>query len=258
MEKRVVSIEEKLLEQVEKKKKKKKNKRILRFVLIICSLCLVVFYLLSDMSKVKSLTVQNNSLYSDEQILEKTGLSYESSYILTVRWFVNWKLEKDPLIQKASLKKDLQGGFTIYIEEEKVIGYLKEQPTMLLIEGEGLYEVSDVHAKNMARIGDFNEEQLAKLNEAFKEVEAGALNRVSEILPYSESYDSDMVMFVMNDGNRVKTSYGGIYLLNNYRRILPQLEGTHVCLFMDELSGSIIKQSGECTASSSKTDENVE
>ena len=56
----------------------------------------------------------------------------------------------------------------------------------------------------------------------------------------------------MNDGNRITTSYKCIYLLNRYRKILPQLEGTHVCLFIDEYSGNIIKQNTDCINTSSE------
>ena len=252
---KTLTIEESLLRQVKQKKRKRRNKRIARFALLVSLIVLVVFYLTSDMSKAKSLTVKNNVHYSDSQILELAGIDYDSNYILTMSLYVNHKLEKNSLIADAKLKKDLHGGFTIYIEEEKVIGSLKENPQLLLIQGKGIENISNISLKSIPRIGAFSDEQLLKLNESFENVDSKVLTMISEILPHAETYNSEMVRIVMNDGNRITSSYDGISLINSYKKILPQLEGTHVCLFMDELSGNIIKQSVDCTQS---TDEEVE
>lgn len=252
---KTLTIEESLLRQVKKKKRKRRNKRIARFALLISLIVLVVFYLTSDMSKVKSLTVKNNIHYSDSQILELAGIDYDSNYILTNSFYVNYKLEKNSLIADAKLKKDLHGGFTIYIEEEKVIGSLKENPQLLLIQGKGIENISNISLKSIPRIGAFTDDQLLRLNKSFENVDSKVLTMISEILPHAETYNSEMVRIVMNDGNRITSSYEGISLINSYKKILPQLEGTHVCLFMDELSGNIIKQSVDCTQS---TDEEVE
>lgn len=259
-----LTIEESLLRQAKKKKRKRRNKRIARFALLLSLIVLVVFYLTSDMSKVKSLTVKNNVHYSDSQILELAGIDYDSNYILTMSLYVNYKLEKNPLIADAKLKKDLHGGFTIYIEEEKVIGSLKENPQLLLIQGKGIENISNISLKSIPRIGAFSDEQLLKLNKSFEGVDSKVLTMISEILPHAETYNSEMVRIVMNDGNRITSSYDGIYLINSYKKILPQLEGTHVCLFMDELSGNIIKQSVDCTQSNDEdetensVDENID
>lgn len=252
---KTLTIEESLLRQVKKKKRKRRNKRIARFALLISLIVLVVFYLTSDMSKVKSLTVKNNIHYSDSQILELANIDYDSNYILTNSFYVNYKLEKNSLIADAKLKKDLHGGFTIYVEEEKVIGSLKENPQLLLIQGKGVENISNISLKSIPRIGAFSDEQLLRLNESFENVDSKVLTMISEILPHAETYNSEMVRIVMNDGNRITSSYDGISLINSYKKILPQLEGTHVCLFMDELSGNIIKQSVDCAQS---TDEGVE
>lgn len=246
MEKRELTIEEKMLQKVKKRKRKKRNRKIIRFIFLLCTVSLFILYLISDSSKVRSLTVQNNSIYSDEEILSKAKLNYQSSYLLTNRFWVNHLLKKDVLIKNASMSKDLQGGFTIYIEEEKIIGYINEQPSSLLVQGKGLLDVKNIDVSNIPRLSNFSDQQLAKLDDAFEKVEPSIIAMISEILPHLESYNAEMVKIIMNDGNRITTSYEGVYLLNQYKHILPQLNGTHVCLFMDEYSGNIIKQAGKC------------
>ena len=85
---------------------------------------------------------------------------------------MNYKLEKNSLIADAKLKKDLHGGFTIYIEEEKVIGSLKENPQLLLIQGKGIENISNISLKSIPRVGAFNDDQLLKLNESFENVDS--------------------------------------------------------------------------------------
>lgn len=257
MEEKTLSIEEKLLRQVKKKKRKRRNRRIARLVLFLVFISMIIFYLMSDMSKVKSLTVKNNMYYSDEQILEIAQVDYDTNYVLTPGFLINYKLKKDPLIHSSSLHKDLHGGFTITVEEEKVIGYLEDNNHLLLIQGNGIEKISNISLKSIPRIGAFSDAQLLKLDDAFEKVDSSIVTMISEILPHSETYNDEMVRIVMNDGNRITTSYEGIYLINSYKKILPQLEGTHVCLFMDELSGNIIKQSVDCTQSQTNKSENT-
>lgn len=241
-----LTIEERLLKQVKQKKRKRRNKKILKFILLIGFVSIIVFYLFGDISKVKSLTVTNNRYYNDRQILEIADIDYDSRYVLTISLWVNYKLERDPLIKDAHLKKDLQGGFTIDVEEERIIGYLTSEPNLVLVQGKGIVKIENISLSHMPRIGEFSNEQLEKLNKSFEKVDASLLAMISEIIPHSETYNNDMVMIIMNDGNRVISGYDGISLINQYKKVLPQLEGTHVCLFMDELSNSIIKQNGDC------------
>lgn len=241
-----MTIEEKMLQKVNKRKRKRRNRKIVRFVFLLCTVSLFVLYLVSDSSKVRSLTVQNNVVYSDEEILKKANLDYQSSYLLTVRYWVNHLLKSDSLIKDASMSKDLHGGFTIYVEEEKIIGYLSDKPSNLLVQGKGLVDVKNINVSNIPRLSNFTDKQLEKLDDAFNKVKPNIVSMISEILPHSESYNAEMVKIIMNDGNRITTSYEGIYLMNQYKNILPQLKGTHVCLFMDEYTGNIIKQSGKC------------
>lgn len=244
-------MEERYLSKTEKKKKRKRNRRILLFCCIASILILSVFYLNSDLSKVKSLRVKNNYYYSSQTILDKAELDYSSSYILSIRWFIEHKLAEDPLIKSAKVSKDLAGGIMVSVEEEKIVGYLAENKKQLLIVGEGLveYDLDESVLSALPRISGFSEEQLIKLEQSFESIDTKLILDISEILPYSTSYDENMVQLIMLDGNRISSSYRGVELLSNYKSILPQLEGTHVCLYMDEFSGNIFKENSGCILS---------
>ena len=264
----VRQVGEKLLKADKRKKKKRFRKRLKLFILIGALIALGIFYLLSDMSRVKSLTVTGNHVYSDEVVLEKANLNYDSSFILTSSWWVEHTLKNDVLIKNVDVRKNLQGGIEINIEEKMIIGYLQEDTHSLLIQGEGIVQLEEAGEdliRNIPRISGLNSDQLARLDEAFENVEMQYVHMISEILPFATSYDSDMIQLVMMDGNRVNTSYRGIELINNYKNILAELEGTHVCLYVDEFSGNIIKENGDCSSASqteneeeiAESDENV-
>ena len=72
-------------------------------------IALGIFYLLSDMSRVKSLTVTGNHVYSDEVVLEKANLNYDSSFILTSSWWVEHTLKNDVLIKNVDVAKASSG-----------------------------------------------------------------------------------------------------------------------------------------------------
>lgn len=243
-------LEKRYLSQLNRKKKIRTRRRILRLVGVVIIGLLVFGYFSSDLSKVKSLTVVNNMLYSDEQILDKAALNYQSSYVLNPSFFIEMRLKKDPLIKDAKVKKTWGGGVTIQVDERLVIGYLKENANTLLVQGVGKLDVSELGQLNavmIPRINGFSEEQLSMLDQAFAAVNKDVMPLISELEPYVTSYDDNMVQFVMIDGNRVTTSMKGIELLNRYRSVLKELEGTHVCLYMDDISGNIFKEVDDCS-----------
>lgn len=243
-------LEKRYLSQLNRKKKIRTRRRILRLVGLLIIALLVVAYFSSDISKVKTLTVENNMLYSDEQILSKAELDYQSSYVLNPGFLIKMRLKNDPLIKDVSVTKTWGGGITISVDESLIIGYLKDAPQTLLVQGIGKLnadELSQLNAVMIPRIGSFTDEQLTMLDEAFEKVDKDVMPLISELEPYVTSYDENMVQFVMIDGNRVTTSMKGVEMLNSYRSVLKELEGTHVCLYMDDISGNIFKEVDDCS-----------
>ena len=55
---------------------------------------------------------------------------------------------------------------------------------------------------------------------------------ISEIRPYSESYDQNMVKIVMQDGNTFYISFVTIPQMNYYSNVLKDLKDDNVCFVM--------------------------
>lgn len=247
------TINETMLRQIKRKKKQRARRRIKRFITLIILVSISIAYFKSDFSKVKSYKVSKNQFYTQEEVLKIANLNLDT-YFLTPSFLIEKQLEEDPLIESAEIKKNFEGQFIIDITESKVIGYLADDVNSVLVQGEGLNKVNHYNSLELPRIYGLNENQLKELDSGFAKIDKELPFMISEILHHSESYNDDMVMLIMNDGNRVVSGYNGLYLLNNYFAILPQLSGHYVCLYLDDISGNIIKQT-KCGVSASNLEE---
>lgn len=235
------TINETMLNQIKRKKRLRLYRRIKRFLALVAIILISIVYFKSDFSKVKSYKVSENQFYTQDEILKIANLNTET-YFLTPSILIEKDLEKDALIGKADLKKDFKGQFKLKVTESKVIGYLDKDNNTVLVQGKGINKVGHYNNLELPRIIGLNDEQLELLDKGFEEVDKELPFMISEITYHKESYNNNMVMFIMNDGNRVVSGYNGLYLLNNYKAILPMLTGKQACLYLDDISGNIIKQ----------------
>lgn len=248
-------VETKLKELSQKKiNRKKRNRKIRRLILLVIA-ALFGIYLLSDASKVKSLSAQGSDFYSDKEIYEKAGISYESRYLLLPSFYMEWKLKRDPFIRDATVTKQMDGVILIEIADEEIFGYIvKENETVAVLKdgtqreiaGENLMSIA-----NYALIGNFTEEQLHRILSVFynesNPVKEDIIAMISEIQPHATSYDENMVRIIMRDGNVLYGSYSSIRLLNYYKQTLASLKTHPTCLSLDEATSSIVSLK-ECPA----------
>ena len=242
-------VEKRYLAQIERRKKRRRRRRLIKIIGLIVICFLAFSYLNSDLAKFKSITVVSNQIYTDDEILEAAKIDYDDSYLLSSRWLMERNIKELPFVEDVAVHKDMLGTLTIEVSESKIIGYLSSSNHQFLIQGKGVVTVENLlplYYASIPRIGDFTSEQLQQLNEAFENVEPSLIEFISEIEPYSTSYDENMVQFVMIDGNRVSSSMKGIELINNYRSVLKDLKGTHVCLYMEDITGTIFSENIDC------------
>ncbi|MCI9524963.1 MAG: FtsQ-type POTRA domain-containing protein [Erysipelotrichaceae bacterium] len=247
-------VEQKFIELQDRKKRRKIRWNRIKLLVICGGFLIVLFYFLSDISKVKSLKVSGNTYYSEQEILNMADLSYETRYVLMPQFLIVWNLEKQELIESVEVHKNWYGAIRIDVEEKKILGSMqdKDGKTYVIVPGTPIkkIEVDDKHKAQLAHfpfIGDFDEENLQKLVDAFnmnkREVEADMISMISEIHPYERSYNKHMVKLIMQDGNTLFSSYEGIPLLNDYKQVLRASMKSHVCMDLDETNASIYESS---------------
>ncbi len=232
----------------QRQRRMRKRRRIRNFILLAV-FAGILFYFLSDLSKVRSLSVKGNYFYSDEEIYELANVSYDTRYILKPAFLIENSLKSGSLIEEAIVDKDLSGVIRIEVKEKLVIGYfVKEDEYYLLVCDGSQIKVSDQQissAKKYPLLSGFNDEQLEALASAFASVEdqidSDVLLRISEIVLYETSFNTNMMRVIMRDGNTLYGSYESAGVLQIYESVLTKLKGNNVCLYMDEENGAMSK-----------------
>lgn len=244
----------------QRERKMRKRRRFRRLVLLAL-VAIVFFYFVSDLSKVRSLSVKGNYFYNDEEIFELAGVSYDTRYLLKPAFLIESSLKSGSLIESVSVQKDFSGVIRIEVQEKLVVGYLVKDDEYYLLTSEGKeIKVSDQQisaAKRYPLLSGFDDEQLSALAAAFDaakdQIKADVLMRISEIIPYETSFNTDMMRVIMRDGNTLYGSYDSVGVLQIYENVLTKLKGNNVCLYMDEENGAMSKIS--CSEFSSSNDE---
>jgi len=220
---------------VKHRKRLKQIRRSVKMAIVTIIIVGIGLYLLTPLSNIKILKVNNNIIYSQQQILKKAGLSYKGKMIFHPVYFVEKRLRDDALIKDASVHKDyLSGRIYIDIQEEKVIGqYVENNKTYVLLENNKSVELDDSQLELISSpyIVDLNEKQRKKLADSFSVIDSEYIALVSEIRHFQTSYDDDMLELLMQDGRIVRTSYGDATLLESYRGLLEKYNSDLRCIY---------------------------
>lgn len=249
-------VEQKFIELQDKKKRRHKRWKRIKRIGLFGGIFLAGIYFMSDYSKVQSLSVSGNTYFSDSDILHMADVSYETRYIIMPKFLISWNVEKHDVIAHVEVEKTWNGAVHISVTEKPILGYITDE------NGEDFLVIIDTpiekipvseeqkHAlSHFPYLNGFDEENLQKLANAFnqnkREVGAKIIAMISEIAPYSRSYDEHMVKLVMQDGNIAYSSYDGIPLLNDYKKLLLTMSKSHICLELDDTNATITSKACE-------------
>ena len=82
-------------------------------------------------------------------------------------------------------------------------------------------------------INDVNEETLTKFINKYKDIDKEIKMQISEIEYLPNDIDKERFLFTMNDGNYVYITIYKTLAINEYNKILPNLEGKKGILYLD-------------------------
>ena len=215
------------------------------FVLAMLSgfVLIVLAFLMSDASKIRSIQISGNYFLSDEQVLSYSGISENSRYLFVFDSVSEDRLCTNPLIKDAQVKVDHQGIAYIEIQEKLILGYrYRKYPELIFGDG-SVMELSNEYSylySQIPLIVGFNDE-IEDFAKAFENVPQKRIASISEIHRYEYSYDPNGLEFVMKDGNRFFASFYSADVINQYNGVASALTEKNVCLFADENSGNVYK-----------------
>jgi len=215
------------------KKRKIKGTRILAAIIIVMLTMLTVIYI-SDL-KISSITVKGNTLYSEWEIIKLAGLENYPSSMKNISGLIENKLEKDPYIKNAKVKKHFLTEVSIEIEENLPLFYYAPNKNTVLEDGKETktnFSVPTLVNYVPNKIYDNFLEEMANLN-------YNIVKRMSEIKYDPNDVDEERFLITMNDGNYVYLTLNRFNKINHYIEIIKEFNNKKGILYLD--SGEFFK-----------------
>lgn len=219
------------------------KKRLFIIGIIISLLIIVAQYFLSDISNVTKVYINGNYYLPSNYIQSISEVDTSSKYLFVVDYFTQNNIEKDPFIKSAKVSHIKHGMIQIDVEEEKMVAYRMDDGFEILL-GNGSYtkatdDLVQIISSLPLVVGFLDENAIKTLADYLGDVDHNVIENISEIHRYEMSYDENMVRILMRDGNNIFTSFYSLDTLNNYYRLLPNIEDKPACIFVDEISKQV-------------------
>lgn len=214
------------------KKRVKRKFNPLKFLTFIAFIIICYFltvYLLDI--KTKNIVVLNNNYYSDEKIIETSGIENYPKFLSLNTNKIKKKLLKLDLIENVTIKKKWNFVLELTIKEKKIL-YLVRSENKYRLSDNKLYDLDDVLSVPTL-INYIPESNEKKFVNAFKNIDNNIISMISEIEYSKTSYDSDRFLLYMNDGNMVYVTTTKLKSLNKYVDIVSKLENKKGILYLD-------------------------
>lgn len=215
---------------MKKRVKRKFNPlKFLPFIAFIIICYFLTVYLLDI--KTKNIVVLNNNYYSDEKIIETSGIENYPKFLSLNTNKIKKKLLKLDLIENVTIKKKWNFVLELTIKEKKIL-YLVRSENKYRLSDNKLYDLDDVLSVPTL-INYIPESNEKKFVNAFKNIDNNIISMISEIEYSKTSYDSDRFLLYMNDGNMVYVTTTKLKSLNKYVDIVSKLENKKGILYLD-------------------------
>lgn len=218
--------------------RKKKRLRI-RYGRILIALVLLglFFYLFFTIFgfNIKNIYISGNTYLSDQEVIEMAGIENYPSTFTALCIPTKQKLEKNTMIEKASVTK--HGLFEIHINvtENKPLFYNKTAKKSVLKTGDIVDQVYPVPVL----INYVPDKIYKRFISKMKLVDDQILTRISEIEYKPNDVDKNRFLLSMQDGNYVYLTLGRFDNINNYIEIIRKFENKKGILYLD--SGEYFK-----------------
>jgi cell division protein FtsQ len=213
----------------------RRKNTVLKWSLAIALFGVVAVYFALPVSKVRAVSVEGNVLLSSSYIKETASIDQDQRFFLTIPFYTEYKLKKDPLIEDASVTLGRDHVVHISVTEKKAVGYrYEDKPEILFADGtktelksEYLDLIADVPLIN----GFTSDEDTRLLTKAFQDVEPSVIAEISEIDQYDLSYDDESMRVLMRNGGYFIANFHDFYLINQYNAIYSKLKNRNLCIF---------------------------
>lgn len=238
----------------EKSKKKRKFKLGGLFLIVLIMYLLFSFGYFLYKLPIKHVEIVNNYYLTDDYIIDLLKIK-NSNFLTFSTYSARKKLNKEDLVVNSSIKKTLNGGLKIDVNEEKILFYNWNNKKIVLANDEVKYDEKYLGVPSL--INYVPDKIYHKLVKKFNLLDRNILSMISEI-EYSPDRINDVVidenrfLIRMNDGIKIYVNIYNIKKLNNYLEIYDAILKNNTektgCLYLDSNSKNYVY--GSCTSSS--------
>ena len=214
--------------------KKRKRLKLIPFFLLILVIALIVF--VTDVildARIKNIVIKGNEIVTDQQLIDKAGLTKYPSFYKTSSYKIKKSLEEIPFIKNVKVKKSFYHVLTIEVTEHKVL--LKKETTgkLVLENMEEVTTTEEVPYTVTRLINDVPKDKYKDLLKNLLKVKKNVRSSISEFYYNPNDFDKDRFLLYMDDGNSVYLTLTKFRMINYYNDVLPQLDGKKGILYLD-------------------------
>lgn len=206
---KVIKLQDRVPKLKDQQKKKKVNKRLMLYVSALFLLVLFLIYFQSPLSNIKKITIYGNHYMTDEQVMEQSGITYETGYFRVMTDKAEENLKKRSEIKNVDVKKQFPNKVVIDIEEYVTIGYINKNGKLrpLLENGKSLDMLPNGELPVAAPIFvPFEEKKMKELISELEKLTPEILRSISEIHYTPTKSNPDHLTLYMNEGYEVSTT----------------------------------------------------
>lgn len=224
---------------VKKKVRKFNFKKFALFIITIVVLIILGNYIANI--KLKNIIITGNNYYTDDEIIEESGIYNYPKFIFINSSIIKKKLLKLDMIEEVNVSKKYDFSIRINVKEKKILYYDR---------ADDLYMLSDLKKYKLDNVlasatlinfvpSDIENKFVSKL----KLIDENILKLISEIEYSKSEYDNERFLLTMNDGNQVYITISKLNVLNKYIDIVKKLDNKKGILYLD--SGNYFEIKGK-------------
>lgn len=223
------------------KKKKKGTKKKIRIkffnIFLFLTFILIIIGAVYEIAnlKITNIYIKNNYYLTDLEVIETAKIKdYPSTFQNSCKK-IEKRLEKNPLIKTAKVKKTYFTRVYIDIEENSLLFYDINTSKIVLKDGttfSGNYDVPTL-------INQVPNKVYKKMITKFALINPDILDNISEIKYDPDSVDKERFLLTMSDGNYVYITLSKCSNINNYLKYIKEFNNKKGILYLN--SGEYFK-----------------
>lgn len=223
------------------KKKKKGTKKKIRIkffnIFLFLTFILIIIGAVYEIAnlKITNIYIKNNYYLTDLEVIETAKIKdYPSTFQNSCKK-IEKRLEKNPLIKTAKVKKTYFTRVYIDIEENSLLFYDVNISKIVLKDGttfSGNYDVPTL-------INQVPNKVYKKMITKFALIKPDILDNISEIKYDPDSVDKERFLLTMSDGNYVYITLSKCSNINNYLKYIKEFNNKKGILYLN--SGEYFK-----------------